>query len=179
MLFNQIDGSLGANALDSPTVVTAQEDAQVYELTWKNQREAIKQGPKYTHTHTTQLLMFWFLKIIRFCSKRTTKTFTCSLVRPISCRIREKWNSWMGSFLKQRIHGLTFFSYLFKGQVHSNSITSCFYYYVSSYFASLAVRCLRRTLVPKVSPSISSVAVANTFPALARAAQLASASQGA
>lgn len=47
------------------------------------------------------------------------------------------------------------------------------------YFASLAVRCLSRTLVPKVSPSISSVAVANTFPALTRAAQLASASHGA
>ncbi len=50
---------------------------------------------------------------------------------------------------------------------------------VSHYFASLAVRCLSSTFVPKVSPSMSSVAVANTFPALTRAAQLASASQGA
>lgn len=48
-----------------------------------------------------------------------------------------------------------------------------------TYFASLAVRCRRRTLVPKVRPSISSVAVAKTFPALTRAAQLASASHGA
>ena len=34
-------------------------------------------------------------------------------------------------------------------------------------------------MVPNVNPSISSVAVANTFPAFTRAAQLASASQGA
>lgn len=47
------------------------------------------------------------------------------------------------------------------------------------YFASLAVTCLSRTFVPKVSPSMSSVAVAKTFPALTRAAQLASASHGA
>lgn len=26
---------------------------------------------------------------------------TCSLVRPMSCSIRLKWNSWIGSFLKQ------------------------------------------------------------------------------
>lgn len=48
-----------------------------------------------------------------------------------------------------------------------------------TYFASLAVRCLSRTFVPKVRPSMSSVAVAKTFPALTRAAQLASASHGA
>lgn len=32
VLFNQIDGSLGADALNSTAVVAAEEDAQVYKL---------------------------------------------------------------------------------------------------------------------------------------------------
>lgn len=45
VLFNQIDGSFGADALDGPTVVTAQEDTQVYELRGNNNRETkVTQG---------------------------------------------------------------------------------------------------------------------------------------
>ena len=48
-----------------------------------------------------------------------------------------------------------------------------------AYLASLAVRCLSSTVEPKVSESMSSVAVAYTFPAFTMAAHWASASHGA
>ena len=47
------------------------------------------------------------------------------------------------------------------------------------FLASLNVMCLNRTFDPKVSASMSSVAVPYTFPALTSAAHCASASQGA
>jgi hypothetical protein len=47
------------------------------------------------------------------------------------------------------------------------------------FLASLKVMCLSRILEPKVSASMSSVAVAKTFPDFTRAAHCASASQGA
>lgn len=37
---------------------------------------------------------------VMWCTIKRTNC-TCSLVRPMSCSIRLKWNSWIGSFLKQ------------------------------------------------------------------------------
>lgn len=38
---------------------------------------------------------------VMWCTFKRTNC-TCSLVRPMSCSIRLKWNSWIGSFLKQK-----------------------------------------------------------------------------
>lgn len=66
MLFNQVDGPLGADTLDSTAVVAAEEDTQVYKLKWTTEGkkwDKAKMLPQSPGTHVVKFQPILYLFI--------------------------------------------------------------------------------------------------------------------